>query len=65
MLDGKHYYAHKMISSDIIFSFHSGAQPITTAPTSVLSKDVLDAALKEWEEDLETETEGEDGEHSE
>ncbi|KAJ7804838.1 hypothetical protein B0H14DRAFT_1610777 [Mycena olivaceomarginata] len=45
--------------------FHSGAQPITTAPTSVLSKDVLDAALKEWEEDLETETEGEDGEHSE
>ncbi|KAF7355850.1 hypothetical protein MVEN_00913500 [Mycena venus] len=27
--------------------FHSGAQPITTAPTSVMSKDVLDAALKE------------------
>ncbi|KAJ7845812.1 hypothetical protein B0H14DRAFT_3454740 [Mycena olivaceomarginata] len=32
--------------------FHSGTQAITTAPTSVLSKDVLDAALKEWEEDL-------------
>ncbi|KAF7371540.1 hypothetical protein MVEN_00009000 [Mycena venus] len=45
--------------------FHSGAQPITTAPTSVLSKDVLDAALKDWEEDSETESEGEDGEHSE
>ncbi|KAJ7833858.1 hypothetical protein B0H14DRAFT_3710162 [Mycena olivaceomarginata] len=45
--------------------FHSGARPITTAPTSVLSKDVLDAALKEWEEDLETETKGSDGEHSE
>ncbi|KAJ7821860.1 hypothetical protein B0H14DRAFT_3875746 [Mycena olivaceomarginata] len=45
--------------------FHSGAQPIAVVPTAVLSKEVLDAALKEWEEDEETETEGEDGEHSE
>ncbi|KAJ7811472.1 hypothetical protein B0H14DRAFT_3755076, partial [Mycena olivaceomarginata] len=34
--------------------FHAGAQPITVAPTSVFSKEVLDAALKEWEEDEET-----------
>jgi hypothetical protein len=38
-------------------------QPITIAPTSVFSKEVLDAALKEWEEDEETETKGEEGEH--
>ncbi|KAJ7017891.1 hypothetical protein C8F04DRAFT_1278541 [Mycena alexandri] len=44
--------------------FHSGAQPIAQFPTSVLSKDVLDAALKEFEEDSETETEGEHGDHS-
>ncbi|KAJ7886424.1 hypothetical protein B0H14DRAFT_3730669 [Mycena olivaceomarginata] len=44
--------------------FHSGAQPIAVVPTAVLSKEVLDAALKEWEEDEETETEGENGEHS-
>ncbi|KAK6987696.1 hypothetical protein R3P38DRAFT_3332501 [Favolaschia claudopus] len=31
--------------------FHSGAQPIADAPTSSLSKSVLDAALKEYEEE--------------
>ncbi|KAF7335090.1 hypothetical protein MVEN_02259600 [Mycena venus] len=45
--------------------FHSGAQPISAAPMSTLSKAVLDAALKEYEEDSGTETEGEDGDHSE
>ncbi|KAK7020993.1 hypothetical protein R3P38DRAFT_3272045 [Favolaschia claudopus] len=30
--------------------FHSGAQPIADAPTSTLSKSVLDAALKEYED---------------
>ncbi|KAJ7024229.1 hypothetical protein C8F04DRAFT_1303043 [Mycena alexandri] len=41
--------------------FHSGAQPITEVSTAVLPKDLLNAALKEWEEDSNTET---DGEHS-
>jgi hypothetical protein len=33
-------------------------------PTSTLSIGVLDVALREYEEDLETENEGEQGEHS-
>ncbi|KAJ7894480.1 hypothetical protein B0H14DRAFT_3854314 [Mycena olivaceomarginata] len=44
--------------------FHAGAQPLSIVPTSTLSIGVLDAALREYEEDLETETEGEQGEHS-
>ncbi|KAF7344661.1 hypothetical protein MVEN_01626300 [Mycena venus] len=52
-------------SSEVFPDVHSGAQPISAAPMSTLSKAVLDAALKEYEEDSETETEGEDGDHSE
>ncbi|KAJ6489148.1 hypothetical protein DFH09DRAFT_378989 [Mycena vulgaris] len=44
--------------------FHSGAQPIAPVKTASLSKAVLDAALKEYDEDDNTETDGEDGEHS-
>ncbi|KAJ7761201.1 hypothetical protein DFH07DRAFT_957292 [Mycena maculata] len=44
--------------------FHSGAQPIAAVTTSALSKEVLDAALKEYEEDDETESDGENGEYS-
>ncbi|KAJ7186195.1 hypothetical protein C8R46DRAFT_1208276 [Mycena filopes] len=47
-----------------IARFHSGAQPIAQITTAVLSTEVLDAALKEFEEDSETETDGEQGEHS-
>ncbi|KAJ7479651.1 hypothetical protein FB451DRAFT_996218, partial [Mycena latifolia] len=40
--------------------FHSGAQPITPFPsTSTLSKVALDAAVREYDEDDETETDGE------
>ncbi|KAJ7737952.1 hypothetical protein B0H16DRAFT_1761969 [Mycena metata] len=41
--------------------FHSGAQPITEASTAVLPKNLLDAALQEWEDDSSTETDGEHG----
>ncbi|KAJ6547869.1 hypothetical protein B0H10DRAFT_2202683 [Mycena sp. CBHHK59/15] len=43
------------------FSFHSGAQPITAAKKSVLEKKDVAAAIREYEEDSETETEGEQG----
>ncbi|KAJ7732843.1 hypothetical protein B0H16DRAFT_1328495, partial [Mycena metata] len=43
--------------------FHSGAQPIApVASTSSLSRATLDAAVREFEEDEETEDDGENGE---
>ncbi|KAJ7445476.1 hypothetical protein FB451DRAFT_1189156 [Mycena latifolia] len=45
--------------------FHSGAQPIAPIKKASLSKAVLDAAIREYDEDDNTETDGEDGEHSE
>ncbi|KAJ6579887.1 hypothetical protein B0H10DRAFT_2235523 [Mycena sp. CBHHK59/15] len=42
-------------------AFHSGAQPITAAKKSVLEKKDVAAAIREYEEDSETETEGEQG----
>ncbi|KAJ6607120.1 hypothetical protein B0H10DRAFT_2073189 [Mycena sp. CBHHK59/15] len=45
--------------------FHSGAQPLAPqASTSALSKAALDAAIREYEEDEETESDGENGEQS-
>ncbi|KAJ6612583.1 hypothetical protein B0H10DRAFT_2222932 [Mycena sp. CBHHK59/15] len=44
-----------------IGSFHSGAQPIEPIATSTLSTAALDAAIKEYEEDEDTESDGEDG----
>ncbi|KAJ6518448.1 hypothetical protein DFH09DRAFT_1428065 [Mycena vulgaris] len=44
--------------------FHSGAQPIGPIKTTSLSKAVLDAAAQEYDENSNTETDGEDGEHS-
>jgi hypothetical protein len=42
---------HFIPSSDCPFhSFHSGAQPLNTPSTSAFSKQILDAALKEYEE---------------
>ncbi|KAJ6611844.1 hypothetical protein B0H10DRAFT_340384 [Mycena sp. CBHHK59/15] len=46
-----------------VFSFHSGAQPIEAVSTSVLSKADLDAAIKEYEDDSGTETDGECGDN--
>ena len=46
----------------LLSSFHSGAQPITPAITTAVSANAFVAALKEYEEDSETETDGEDGE---
>ncbi|KAJ7447657.1 hypothetical protein FB451DRAFT_1535804 [Mycena latifolia] len=43
--------------------FHSGAQPLAVVTKSVLNKTDLAAAIKEYQEDSETETEGEEGEH--
>ncbi|KAJ7711455.1 hypothetical protein B0H16DRAFT_1480359 [Mycena metata] len=44
---------------------HSGAQPIgPVVPTSVLSRSAIDAALREFQEDEETESDGENGERS-
>ncbi|KAJ7088510.1 hypothetical protein B0H15DRAFT_1022499 [Mycena belliarum] len=45
--------------------FHSGASPLTSAPSaSTLSKAALDAAIREYDEDEETESDGENGEKS-
>ncbi|KAJ7728991.1 hypothetical protein B0H14DRAFT_3718746 [Mycena olivaceomarginata] len=46
--------------------FHSGAQPlVATAPATSLSTSAIDAAIREYDEDEETVTEGELGEDSE
>ncbi|KAJ7347810.1 hypothetical protein DFH08DRAFT_698799 [Mycena albidolilacea] len=46
--------------------FHSGAQPlVATAPATSLSTSAIDAAIREYDEDEETVTEGELGEASE
>ncbi|KAF8173005.1 hypothetical protein K438DRAFT_1981192 [Mycena galopus ATCC 62051] len=42
--------------------FHSGAQPITVTSTSILRPDDLAAAIQEYREDSETESDGENGE---
>ncbi|KAJ6473974.1 hypothetical protein C8R47DRAFT_987053 [Mycena vitilis] len=42
--------------------FHSGAQPFTAMKPSALSKTDVAAAIQEYQDDSETETEGEDGE---
>jgi hypothetical protein len=47
--------------SNFQLSFHSGAQPITPVVTTVSSR-AFAAALKEYEDNSETETDGEDGE---
>ncbi|KAJ7783923.1 hypothetical protein DFH07DRAFT_948917 [Mycena maculata] len=43
---------------------HSGAQPIAAVTTSTLSKEVLDTALREYEEDKPESDGDEDGEFS-
>jgi len=43
-------------------SFHFGAQPIMSAVTTAVAAHAFAAALKEYEENTETETDGEDGE---
>jgi hypothetical protein len=42
--------------------FHAGAQPITAVKKSVLSKNDVEAAIEEYMNDEETESDGEDGE---
>ncbi|KAF8195139.1 hypothetical protein K438DRAFT_1968469 [Mycena galopus ATCC 62051] len=41
--------------------FHSGAQPLVVANTSALSSDDIKAAIQEYVDDEETETESEEG----
>jgi hypothetical protein len=48
--------------SNFRFSFHSGAQPIASVITAAVSANAFAAALKEYEENSDTETDGEDGE---
>jgi len=43
-------------------SFHSGAQLITAPVTTAVSANAFAAALKEYEDNSDTETDGEDGE---
>lgn len=43
-------------------SFHSGAQPITPAVTTAVSASAFAAAVREYEDNSDTETDGEDGE---
>ncbi|KAJ7446958.1 hypothetical protein FB451DRAFT_1375736 [Mycena latifolia] len=43
-----------------LLRFHSGAQPIAPIKKASLSKAVLDAAIREYDEDDNTETDGED-----
>ncbi|KAJ7662854.1 hypothetical protein B0H17DRAFT_1257671, partial [Mycena rosella] len=45
-------------------SFHSGAQPITAIPRAALSTAVPQAAIREYEEDENTKSDGEDGKRS-
>ncbi|KAJ7728187.1 hypothetical protein B0H16DRAFT_243727 [Mycena metata] len=44
--------------------FHSGAQPLAAVSKSVLKQDDIAAAIKEYEEDEETESEGEFGDRA-
>lgn len=44
--------------------FHSGAQPISSASTSAVSTNAFAAALKEYEEESQTESDGENGDLS-
>ncbi|KAJ7909921.1 hypothetical protein B0H13DRAFT_2661302 [Mycena leptocephala] len=44
------YEAHILKRLHTVGRFHSGAQPLNTPSTSAFSKQVLDAALKEYEE---------------
>jgi hypothetical protein len=48
--------------SNFWLSFHSGAQPITSVVTAAVSAGAFAAALKEYEDNSETDTDGEDGE---
>lgn len=41
--------------------FHSGAQPITPVVTTAVSTSAFTAAIKEYEDNTDTETDGEDG----
>lgn len=41
--------------------FHSGAQPITPVVTAAVLTNAFAATVKEYEENSETETDGEDG----
>ena len=43
-------------------SFHSSAQPITPAISSAVSASAFVAAVREYEDNTDTETDGEDGE---
>ena len=42
--------------------FHAGAQPISTTGIPTISDSAFEAALKEYEEDSVTESDGENGE---
>lgn len=50
-----------MVLGSLFLRFHSGAQPIAIVNTSALSKSDVDAAINEYVNDEETETEGEFG----
>ena len=50
-----------VIPQFVLYSFYSGTQPITPTVTTVVSTRAFAAALKEYENDLVTETDGEDG----
>ena len=45
----------------MVCRFHAGAQPISSAGAPTISDSAFHAALKDYEEDSETETDGENG----
>ncbi|KAF8207429.1 hypothetical protein K438DRAFT_1930942 [Mycena galopus ATCC 62051] len=49
------------VKRTLVAVFHSGAQPLVVANTSALSSDNIKAAIQEYVDDEETETESEEG----
>ena len=45
----------------MVYRFHAAAQPISQMGIRKLPKSAFDAAIKEYQEDSETETDGESG----
>lgn len=55
----------KIGSADTIcYRFHSGAQPLSTVERPTITDDAFALAIKEYLDDSETETDGENGESS-
>jgi hypothetical protein len=60
--DGKFFFwLHYLRIFLMVYRFHTAAQPISQMGIRKLPKSAFDAAIKEYQEDSETETDGESG----